>query len=32
MFALSTGLEGNGFVVNSSNDPILALQSFEENS
>jgi DNA-binding response OmpR family regulator len=29
-FALNIGLEDNGFVVDSFNDPILALQSFKE--
>ena len=29
-FALSIGLEDNGFVVDSFNDPILALQYFKE--
>jgi DNA-binding response OmpR family regulator len=29
-FALGIGLEDNGFVVDSFNDPILALQSFKE--
>jgi DNA-binding response OmpR family regulator len=29
-FALSIGLEDNGFVVDSFNDPLLALQSFKE--
>ena len=28
--ALSIGLEDNGFVVNTFNDPLLALQSFKE--
>lgn len=30
-FALSMGLEDNGFAVDSFNDPLLALQSFNEN-
>ena len=30
-FALSIGLEDNGFVVNAFNDPLLALQSFKDN-
>ena len=29
-FALSIGLEDNGFVVNAFNDPLLALQSFKD--
>jgi|SRR5215831_4754464 len=29
-FALSIGLEDNGFVVNAFNDPLLALQSFRD--
>src|SRR5918911_4126553 len=29
-FALSIGLEDNGFVVDTFNDPLLALQSFKE--
>ena len=29
-FALSTGLEDNGFAVDTFNDPLLALQSFKE--
>lgn len=31
-FAFSIGLEDNGFVVDSFNDPLLALQSFKETS
>ena len=30
-FALSVGLKDNGFAVDSFNDPLLALQSFNEN-
>jgi PleD family two-component response regulator len=30
-FALGIALEDNGFVVDSFNDPLLALQSFKEN-
>jgi DNA-binding response OmpR family regulator len=29
-FALSVGLEDNGFLVDTFNDPLLALQSFKE--
>jgi DNA-binding response OmpR family regulator len=29
-FALSVGLEDNGFIVDTFNDPLLALQSFKE--
>jgi DNA-binding response OmpR family regulator len=31
-FAISIGLEDNGFVVDTFNDPLLALQSFKENN
>jgi DNA-binding response OmpR family regulator len=30
-FAIGIGLEDNGFVVDTFNDPLLALQSFKEN-
>ena len=31
-FAIGIGLEDNGFVVDTFNDPLLALQSFKENN